>query len=62
MMDAHRTFILKNFKILAVTDNAILFEAYGETCCEINGTPFACSSVEEFHEMVEMFGDDTFEI
>lgn len=62
MMDAHRAFILKNFKILAITDNAILFDAYGEICCEINGASFACSSVEEFHEMVEMFGDDTFEI
>lgn len=57
----HRQFIKSNFTVLAETTNAIFFEAYGEKCCEINGAEFACSSVEEFHELVEFYGDDTFE-
>ena len=56
----HRQFIKANFKVLAETPNAILFDAYGERCCEINGAEFACSTVEEFFEMVELFGDDDF--
>ena len=57
----HIAFIKANFKVLAETENAILFDAYGELCCEINGKQFACSSVEEFYELVEFFGDETFE-
>lgn len=57
----HTEYIKSNFKVLAETTNAIFFEAYGEKCCEINGTEFACRSIEEFYEMVELFGDDTFE-
>jgi hypothetical protein len=57
----HTEFIKANFKVLAETANAIFFDAYGERCCEINGQSFACESVEEFYEMVELFGDDTFE-
>ena len=57
----HRAYIKANFKVLAETENAIFFEAYGEKCCEINGADFHCESVEEFYEMVELFGDDTFE-
>lgn len=56
----HRAFIKSNFKVLAETPNAIFFEAYGEKCCEINGASFSCNSVEEFYEMVETFGDDSF--
>lgn len=58
----HRNMIRENFIVLAETDNAILFDAYGEICCEINGADFSCGSVEEFYEMVELFGDDTFEV
>lgn len=58
----HRTFIKSNFKVLAETDNAIFFEAYGELVAEINGQPFDCHSVEEFHELVEFWGDETFEV
>ena len=58
----HREFIKATFTVLAETDNAIFFEAYSEKCCEINGADFSCSSVEEFYEMVEMFGNDTFEV
>ena len=57
----HTEYIKSNFKVLAETTNAIFFEVYGEKCCEINGAEFACRSVEEFYEMVELFGDDTFE-
>ena len=56
----HREFVKANFNVLAETDNAILFDAYGEICCEINGADFACNSVEEFYEMVELFGQDDF--
>ena len=57
----HTQFIKSNFKVLAETDSAIFFDAYGELCCEINGASFHCESVEEFYEMVELFGDDSFE-
>jgi hypothetical protein len=57
----HIEFIRSNFKVLAETKNAIFFDAYGELCCEINGASFHCESVEEFYEMVELFGDDSFE-
>ena len=53
-------FIRANFKILAETENAILFDADGELCCEINGKQFDCYSVEDFYELVEFFGDETF--
>ena len=56
----HTQFIKFKFNVIAETDNAILFEAYGELCCEINGAEFACSSKEEFWAMVELFGDDDF--
>lgn len=54
-------FIRANFNILAETENAILFDADGELCCEINGKQFDCYSVEDFYELVEFFGDETFE-
>ena len=57
---SHREFIKKNFRVLAETDNAIFFDAYGEKCCEINNAEFSCDSVEEFFEMVALFGKDPF--
>ena len=57
----HRAFIKSCFTVLAETENAILFDSFGELCCEINGAEFSCQSIEEFYEMVELFGDDTFE-
>ena len=57
----YNQFISNEFKLLAEKGNSLFFEAYGELCCEINGVPFNCHSVEEFDELVEMFGDDTFE-
>lgn len=57
----HREWIKKNFTVLAETDNAIFFDAYGEKCCEINGASFSCNSVKEFYEMIATFGNDTFE-
>lgn len=56
----HEQFIKSNFNVLAETDNAIFFEAYGELCCEINGQGFDCHNIEEFYEMVDLFGDDDF--
>jgi hypothetical protein len=57
----HFEFIRASFNVLAETENAILFEACGEMFCEINGEQFDCSSVEEFYDLVEFFGDETFE-
>lgn len=57
----HRSFIKGNFEVLAETENAIFFLAYSEKCCEINGVSVDCASVEEFNELVEFFGDETFE-
>ena len=37
----HIEFIKANFTILAETENAILFDADGEICCEINGSWFS---------------------
>ena len=42
----HIEFIKANFTILAEAENAILFDADGEICCEINGKQFDCSTVE----------------
>ena len=56
----HQNFIKSNFKVLAETENAIFFEAYGELCCEINNAAFDCHSVEEFYDLVEFFGDESF--
>ena len=61
MQMTHLEFIKTNVKVLAEAENAILFDAYGEICCESNGKQFDCSSVEEFYELVEFFGDYTFE-
>lgn len=58
----HKTFIKANFKVVAETKNAIYFEAYGEMVCEINGVPVSCNSEEEFYELAEFFGDETFEV
>lgn len=57
----HREFVKGNFEVLAETENAIFFLAYGEKCCEINGVSVDCATVEEFNELVEFFGDETFE-
>ena len=57
----HMEFIRNNFTVLAETANAIFFDAYGEKVAEINGQPFNCNSVEEFHELLEFWGDETFE-
>ena len=58
----HKTFIKRNFKVIAETENAIYFEAYGEKVCEINGVPHECNSIEEFYELAEFFGDEAFEV
>jgi hypothetical protein len=58
---SHREFIKHNFTVLAETPNGIFFEACGELCCEINGMELDCNSTEEFYELVEFFGSETFE-
>ena len=58
----HLQFIKANYIVLAETENAIFFKADGELCCEINGVSVDCESVEEFYELVEFFGDETFEV
>lgn len=57
----HTEFIKSNFTVLAEKENAIFFDAYGEKVAEINGQPFNCATVEEFEELVEFWGDETFE-
>ena len=58
----HRQFIESNFEVLAKTENAIFFSAYGELCCEINSQSIDCNTVEEFFELVEFFDNETFEV
>ena len=55
----HFAFILNTFGILAVDEEteSVLFVAENEVCCEISGQEFLCSSKEEFHDLVEMFGE-----
>ena len=58
----HREFIKANFKVLAETQNAIFFDADGEKVAEINGEVFDCETVEEFYELVDFWGNETFEV
>jgi hypothetical protein len=58
----HLEFIKSNFKVIAEIGNSIFFDADGELIAEINGHTFDCDSVEEFQELVEMFGNETFEV
>lgn len=46
--------------VKVVDDKAIFYYEDGFGYAEINGASFSCSSVEEFDEMVEQFGDDDF--
>ena len=58
----HEQFIRMNFQVLAETASAIFFIADGEKCCEINGEEFYCDSIEEFYDMVDLFGDENWEL
>lgn len=55
----HFAFILNTYGILAVDEatESVLFVAEDEICCEISGMEFSCSTKQEFHELVEMFGE-----
>lgn len=57
----HLEWIKSEFTVLAETENGILFNAYGEICCEINGAEFDCTSIDEFYELAEFFKNETFE-
>lgn len=61
-MNKHFELIAKCCKVVEVVgDSAIYYIDHGRGYAEINGADFSCGSVEEFHEMVEMFGEDTFQ-
>ena len=49
-------------KIHAIRGNAVYFTdlCSGEGYAEINGGTWPCSSIEEFEELVEFFGEDDF--
>ncbi len=56
MMNKHFELISKCCKVIEVVgDNAIYYVDHGTGYAEINGGDFLCNSVEEFHELVEMF-------
>ena len=57
----HMECIRINFRVRAETANAIFFNAKGEKVAEIHGRPVNCDSVEEFHELVGFWGDETVE-
>lgn len=60
-MNKHFELIHKRCKVIEVVgDNAIYYVDHGTGYAEINGADFLCGSVEEFHELVEMFGDEDF--
>lgn len=61
-MNKHFENIKKYCKVVKVVgDSAIYYIDGGRGYAEINGADFSCGSVEEFDEMVEMFGDDDFQ-
>lgn len=60
MMNKHFELIHEMCRVFAQTENAIFFEDGGQKVAEINGATFSCNSIEEFYEMVEMFGEDDF--
>lgn len=55
----HFAFILNTFTILAVDEEteSVLYEAYGEVCCEISGREYRCTSIEDFYDFVEICGE-----
>lgn len=57
-MSKHFELISKYCEVIEVVgDNAIYYKEHGVGYAEINGADFLCDSVEEFHELVEMFGE-----
>ena len=57
----HREFIKNNYNVIVENEKGILFDAYGERYCEINDREFICNDVQTFNELIEMFGDETWE-
>lgn len=59
----------KHFELIAeycdvrevVGDNAIFYYDFNTGYAEINGVDYRCKDSEEFHELLEMFGDVTAE-
>ena len=57
-MNKHFELISKYCEVVEVVgDNAIYYKEHGVGYAEINGADFLCDSVDEFHELVEMFGE-----
>lgn len=58
----HFNWIRSQFMVLAQDEKSksILFEAYGEICCEINGQPFDCKTRKEFYTLVDEFKGENF--
>ena len=60
-MSKHFDLISKYCEVIEVVgDSAIYYVDHGTGYAEINGADFLCDSVEEFHELVEMFADEDF--
>lgn len=59
--NAHFDFIKKEYTVLAEAEGAIFFEACGEKIAEVNGGVWNCETKEDFFDLVEQFGDETFE-
>lgn len=61
-MSKHFNWICSNFTVLAKDEksNSILFEAYSEIICEINGQAFDIDNKEDFWKAVEMFKGEDF--
>ena len=60
-MSKHFELIHKYCEVIEVVgDSAIYYKEHGVGYAEINGADFSCDSVEEFHEMVEMFAGEDF--
>ena len=61
MMNKHFELIGKCCKVIEVVgDTAIYYVDHGRGYAEINGGDFLCGSVEEFHELLAMFGEEDF--
>lgn len=62
MMNKHFELIAEFCEVIeTVGDRAIYYIEDGRGYAEIGKASFSCESLEDFHEMLEMFGDDDFE-
>lgn len=60
-MNKHFELIKKYCEVIEIVgENAIFYKDKGRGYAEINGAPFLCNSKEEFHDLLELFGDEDF--